>query len=196
MHQQYDSLASSTYRKNGTRFEIDYGVVDDFVVGHLSQDTVHIGGLSLSHHVFAEATKITGEMLNTARQDGVLGLGFRGHAVNSVVPPFYSMIEQGLLADPVFGFYFGDARLEGDEGEVTFGGVNHDRYSGELVQLPLRKEVVWDTDFDAITIGNQTVQLANTGASIDTGSAMVVLPMALSDLVYAHLICFPATKSY
>ena len=133
---------------------------------------------------FAEATDVNGEQFVYGKRDGVFGLSFQKHAVNLVVPPFYNMINQGLLSKPVFAFYFGNASREGDESEITFGGTNNDHYSGDLVKLPLRRDITWETDFDSITFGDWTVELNCTGASIDTGTSMIDLSLPLADLMY------------
>lgn len=163
----------------------------------MSQDTVSIGGLSINLQDFAEATDVNGEQFVYGKGDGVLGLSFQRHAVNLVVPPFYSMINQGLLSEPVFAFYFGNASREGDEAEITFGGTNNDHYSGDLVKLPLRRDITWETDFDSITFGDWTAELNCTGASIDTGASMIDLPTPLADLMYDLSIFCPAQlKTY
>ena len=145
---------------------------------------VSIGGLRVNMQDFAEATDVNGEQFVYGKRDGVLGLGFQKHAVNLVVPPFYNMINQGLLSKPVFAFYFGNASHEGDEAEVTFGGINNDHYSGDLVKLPLHDDATWELDFDSITFGDWTAELNCTGASIDTGGSMIDLPSPLADLMY------------
>ncbi|CAF9942737.1 MAG: Vacuolar protease A [Alectoria fallacina] len=183
LHRQYDSSSSSSYRENGSRFEIDYGSRGDGASGYISQDTVSIGGLSVNGQDFAEATDVHGEQFVYGKRDGVFGLSFQKHAVNLVVPPFYNMINQGLLSEPVFAFYFGNASREGDEAEMTLGGTNSDHYSGDLVELPLRRNITWETDFDSITFGDWTAELNCTGASIDTGASMIVLPSPLADLI-------------
>lgn len=143
-----------------------------------------IGGLSVNMQDFAEATNVTGEQFVYGKRDGVFGLSFQKHAVDLAVPPFYNMIDQGLLSEPVFAFYFSNASHEGDEAEITFGGINHDHYSGDLVELPLRGDVTWEIDLDSITFGDWTVEVNCTGASIDTGGSMIGLPSPLPELMY------------
>jgi len=117
------------------------------------------------------------------RFDGILGLGYQSIAVESVVPPFYNMIDQGYLDEPVFAFYLGDANVEGDDSEVTFGGVNKDHYSGKFTKLPLRRKAYWEVDLDAITFGGQTAELEGTGAILDTGTSLLTLPSTLAELL-------------
>ncbi len=51
--------------------------------------------------------------------DGILGLAYDTISVNHMTPPFYYMINQGLLDAPVFSFRIGDS--EEDGGEAVFG---------------------------------------------------------------------------
>jgi saccharopepsin len=150
----------------------------------MSRDTLRIAGLSIPRQDFAEATEEPEESFYYRKGDGVLGLGYNAAAVNWVVPPFYNMIDQGLVSEPVFAFYFSDVHREGDESEATFGGINHDRYTGELIELPLRPKPVWEVEFNAFTFGDETVQLESTGACLDTGASMIDLPVALATRVY------------
>ncbi|KAJ9651758.1 aspartic proteinase precursor [Neophaeococcomyces mojaviensis] len=146
-----------------------------------------MGRLSIPMQDFAEATSIVGNIFASIKQDDVLGLGFHEHAVDFVLPPFYNLINQNLLSKPVFAFYFDDVRRKGNEAEITFGGINHDHYCGDLVELPLRRPNTWEVDFDAVRFGDETIELANTGASTDTGAAMITLPSALAELMYRDL---------
>jgi saccharopepsin len=145
-HLQYNSSASSSYRLNGTAFATRYGAGNssDGVTGFMSQDTLRVGTLSISSQDFAEATKEIGPGPAFWKMDGIFGLGFAGAAITLAVPPFYNMVQQGLM-EPIFSFYFGNSRREGDESEVVFGGVNHDHYSGDLITLPTRNKPTWET---------------------------------------------------
>jgi len=106
LHQKYDSSASSTYKANGTSFDIRYG--SGSLSGFVSQDTMTIGDITIKGQDFAEATSEPGLAFAFGRFDGILGLGYDTISVNGIVPPFYKMMEQKLVDEPVFAFYLTD----------------------------------------------------------------------------------------
>lgn len=181
LHTKYDSSSSSTYKKNGTAFEIRYG--SGSLSGFTSKDVMSIGDLKIKDQVFAEATEEPGLAFAFGRFDGILGLGYDTISVNKIVPPFYSMIDQGLLDEPVFAFYLGDSNDESDESEAIFGGVNKDHYEGKITEIPLRRKAYWEVDLDAISFGDATAELENTGVILDTGTSLIALPTTLAELL-------------
>ncbi|KAL8663082.1 MAG: hypothetical protein Q9168_008150 [Polycauliona sp. 1 TL-2023] len=181
LHSTYDSSSSSTYKKNGSDFEIRYG--SGSLSGFVSQDTVKIGDLKIKHQDFAEATSEPGLAFAFGRFDGIMGLGYDTISVNQIVPPFFQMINQGLLDDPVFAFYLGDANKDGDESEATFGGINTDHFTGKLTKIPLRRKAYWEVDLDSITYGDATADLEDTGVILDTGTSLIALPSTLAELL-------------
>jgi saccharopepsin len=185
LHQKFDSSASSTYKKNGSDFAIQYG--SGSLSGFVSQDTLKIGDLKIEGQDFAEATSEPGLAFAFGRFDGILGLGFDAISVNKIVPPFYKMIEQGLLDDPVFAFYLGDANKEGDSSEATFGGIDKDHYTGELINIPLRRKAYWEVDLDAIALGDDVAELDNTGVILDTGTSLIALPSNLAEMINTEI---------
>ncbi|GFF87841.1 vacuolar protease A [Aspergillus lentulus] len=181
LHSKYDSSASSTYKANGTEFAIKYGSGE--LSGFVSQDTLQIGDLKVVEQDFAEATNEPGLAFAFGRFDGILGLGYDTISVNKIVPPFYNMLKQGLLDEPVFAFYLGDTNKEGDNSEASFGGVDKNHYTGELTKIPLRRKAYWEVDFDAIALGDNVAELENTGIILDTGTSLIALPSTLADLL-------------
>ena len=181
LHTKYDSSASSTYKKNGSSFEIRYG--SGSLSGFISQDVLQIGDLKIKDQDFAEATEEPGLAFAFGRFDGIMGLGFDTISVNSIVPPFYKMIDQGLLDEPVVSFYLSDTNNEGSESEAMFGGINKAHYTGEMTKIPLRRKAYWEVDLDAITFGDQTAELDNTGIILDTGTSLIALPSTLAELL-------------
>lgn len=149
----------------------------------MSQDTLQIGDLKVVEQDFAEATNEPGLAFAFGRFDGILGLGYDTISVNKIVPPFYNMLKQGLLDEPVFAFYLGDTNKEGDNSEASFGGVDKNHYTGELTKIPLRRKAYWEVDFDAIALGDNVAELENTGIILDTGTSLIALPSTLADLL-------------
>ncbi|KAK3904662.1 vacuolar protease [Staphylotrichum tortipilum] len=182
LHSKYDSSASSTYKSNGTSFEIRYG--SGSLSGFVSQDTVTIGDITIKGQDFAEATSEPGLAFAFGRFDGILGLGYDTISVNRIVPPFYKMVEQKLIDEPVFAFYLADTN---GESEVVFGGVDKDKYEGKITTIPLRRKAYWEVDFESISYGDDTAELENTGVILDTGTSLIALPSQLAEMLNARL---------
>lgn len=178
LHSKYDSSSSSTYKKNGTEFEIHYG--SGSMSGFVSQDSLTIGDITVKHQDFAEATKEPGLAFAFGRFDGILGLGFDTLAVHRMVPPFHQMIAQKAIDEPVFAFYL--ASTEG-ESEVVFGGIDKDHYEGDMTWIPLRRKAYWEVDLDSVALGDDVAELENTGVILDTGTSLNALPTALADML-------------
>ncbi|KAI5922925.1 Asp-domain-containing protein [Camillea tinctor] len=180
LHSKYDSSSSSTYKKNGTEFEIRYG--SGSLSGFVSQDTLTIGDMTVQNQDFAEATSEPGLAFAFGRFDGILGLGFDRLSVNGIVPPFYQMVNQKLVDDAVFAFYLSGENGD-DSSEVVFGGVDKDHYTGKITEIPLRRKAYWEVDFDSISFGDETAELENTGVILDTGTSLIALPTDLAELL-------------
>jgi saccharopepsin len=191
LHTKYDSSSSSTYKKNGTSFEIRYG--SGSLSGYVSNDVFQIGDLKVKHQDFAEATSEPGLAFAFGRFDGIMGLGYDTISVNKIVPPFYNMMDQGLLDEPVFAFYLGDTNNDGEESVATFGGIDESHYTGKMVKLPLRRKAYWEVDLDAITFGKETAEMEDTGVILDTGTSLIALPSTIAELLNKEI---GAKKSY
>ena len=159
--------------------------------GFVSQDTFQIGDLKVKNQDFAEATSEPGLAFAFGKFDGILGLGYDTISVNKIVPPFYNMLDQGLLDEPVFAFYLSSID-SGDESEAIFGGVNEDHYTGKLTKIPLRRKAYWEVDLDAITFGDQTAEIDSTGAILDTGTSLIALPKTLAELLNKEIGAKPS----
>ncbi|KAG8529247.1 Vacuolar protease A [Bacidia gigantensis] len=185
LHSKYDSSASSTYKKNGSSFEIKYGSGE--LSGFVSQDTVQIGDIKIKGQDFAEATSEPGLAFAFGQFDGIMGLGYNTISVNKIVPPFYQMLDQGLLDEPIVSFYLSDTSNEGDESEALFGGVNKAHYTGKMTKIPLRRKAYWEVDLDALTFGKETAELENTGVILDTGTSLIALPSDLAEILNSQI---------
>jgi saccharopepsin len=58
LHAKFDSSASSTFKENGTKFEIHYG--SGSMEGYVSRDLLTIGDVNIKNQDFAEALKEPG----------------------------------------------------------------------------------------------------------------------------------------
>merc|ERR1712142_583531 len=116
-HNRYNSAKSSTYKANGTAFEIAYG--SGSMKGFLSTDTTCIAGVCATEQTFAEATHEPGIAFIAAKFDGILGMGFPQIAVLGVRPPFNKMIG-GKEVIPGTGQYMVDCNSLDQLPDINF----------------------------------------------------------------------------
>jgi saccharopepsin len=189
LHQKYDATASSTYKANGSEFAIRYG--SGSLEGYISQDTLTIGDLKVVKQDFAEATKEPGLAFAFGKFDGILGMGYDTISVNQVVPPFYQMIHQKLLDEPIFSFRLGSS--EDDAGECVFGGIDDSAYTGKITYVPVRRRGYWEVELEQIGFGDEVLELEGTGAAIDTGTSLIVMPSDVAEMLHKEI---GATKGW
>ncbi|KUI61690.1 Vacuolar protease A [Cytospora mali] len=178
LHTKYESSASSTYKKNGSSFEIQYG--SGSMKGFVSQDVLKIGDLTIKNQDFAEATQEPGLAFAFGKFDGILGLGYDTISVNKIVPPFYNLVDQKLIDEPVFAFYLSK---DGQGSEVVFGGADKDHYTGKLVNIPIRRKAYWEVDLDGITVDGETASYDDSGIILDTGTSLIALETDLAEML-------------
>jgi saccharopepsin len=112
---------------------------------------------------------------NYVRFDGILGLAYDSISVNRIPPPFYEMINQKLINEPVFSFRLGAS--EDDGGEVVFGGIDTSAYTGSVSYVPVRRKAYWEVELEMVGFGHEELELENTGAAIDTGLPLSMPPL-------------------
>jgi len=183
LHTKYDSSRSSTYKANGSDFSIQYG--SGSMEGFVSSDVLTIGDLQIPGQDFAEAVKEPGLAFAFGKFDGILGLAYDTISVNHITPPFYSMINHGLIDDPVFSFRIGSS--EADGGEAVFGGIDESAYKGKITYVPVRRKAYWEVELDKISFGDDELELDNTGAAIDTGTSLIALPTDVAEMLNAAI---------
>merc|ERR1712072_1302464 len=176
MHPRYDESKSSTYEKDGRKYNVQYG--SGPVEGIFSKDTVTVGTIDVKSQPFAEVSKVSFGPLNIAfaagKFDGLLGLGFKSISQYNIPTPFEAMIDQKLISEPVFAFYLQEDASQ--QGELVFGGIDQSHYTGDLVDVPLISETYWEVSLDAMKFGGSAVISSPQKAIIDSGTSLLAGP--------------------
>jgi len=206
-HRRYNSTLSSTYKENMTAVKLDYTGL--WTQGNLSQDLLHIAGLTVENQTFEEATVWRSLYANDwAPLDSALGLArFRPQKSGSTVEtksPLQNMIHQKLLDRNIFSLKL--PRTDDELGELILGGFDR-RYSKSLVSLPLTNVMGgnsptflfysscgWQVGVSAMTLcamsGNQSplnISLDGFTAFISNSFEFISVPPKMSAQITQHL---------
>jgi len=176
-HSKYDSSMSSTYVPNGTSFAIQYG--SGSLSGFLSEDTVQLGGLTVTSQTFAEALHEPGIAFVAAKFDGILGLAYSSISVDNVTPVWYNLLSQGQVSQPMFSFWLSQNPDDATGGELVLGGTDPSRYTGDFMYAPLTSDTYWQFDMADIQVGGSSMGFCSSGpctAICDSGTSLIVGP--------------------
>lgn len=188
----YDTSSSSSYKFVNSDFNISYvdgtGAVGDYVA-----DTLTIGSISLTDFQF-------GVGFQSSSAEGVLGIGYVSNEVQvnradgASYPNLPQALQQtGLISMNAYSLWLND--LDASTGNILFGGVNKDKYTGELATVPIIKEYNAYYEFIIaltgvkISDGSSSMSLDSsaslpTAALLDSGSSLVYLPNDITEDIY------------
>ena len=115
---RYDHKMSTTYNTSGDSFQTSLSTA-----GLLTSDTMNFGPLQVKLQEFGEGWNFPSVNWHA---DGYYGFSPMEH-LETGLTPFYTMVKQGVLPEPVVGMYIvrGNASLGG---ELLLGGRDSSRY--------------------------------------------------------------------
>ncbi|XP_069696614.1 lysosomal aspartic protease-like isoform X2 [Periplaneta americana] len=186
-HNRYNHSKSSTYQSSepAAEFSIQYGTGN--LTGFYSFDTVRLGTLEAKDQGFAEATHEPSAEFIDGQFDGVLGLGYPSIAVDDITPVFNTLIEQNAVDQPVFAFYLNRDPAAATGGEVTFGGIDSNHYTGSITYLPVNSKGYWQFTMDGVNVGNYPLCENGCEAIADTGTSLITGPKEEITKLHKHL---------
>ncbi|SMR59099.1 unnamed protein product [Zymoseptoria tritici ST99CH_1A5] len=184
----YDPRDSSTYQYLNSEFNISYadgsGSSGDYVL-----DKVAFGDVTLDSQQF-------GVGYQSSSEESILGIGY---TLNEVAVQYanggtypnlpVNLMLNGYISTNAYSLWLND--LDASTGSILFGGVNTDKYMGELQTLPIIKTFGYYAEFViALTAigGNGTdgsiANNINLGALLDSGSSLTYLPNDITQTIY------------
>lgn len=87
-----------------------------------------------------------------------------------------------MVADPVFAFYLGDNAA----GELTIGGYDKSKFTGDLKTVKLSHEDYWQIDMDGLSCKGEQLD-KKTSAIVDSGTSLIAMPKAQAESVSSAL---------
>ncbi|MEE6511470.1 hypothetical protein FKM82_018023 [Ascaphus truei] len=174
-HPVFQPSQSSTYSSNGQRFTMGYGGgnVASSVTGLFGYDTVTIQGISITNQEIGLTITEPSSNFYYSPFDGILGLAYPGLSVGGATTVMQGMLQQNLLTQPIFSVYLGS-----QSGEVIFGGVDTNLYTGQINWAPLSQELYWQVGLQEFSINGQATGWCSQGcqAIVDTGTTQLNIP--------------------
>lgn len=179
-HQKFDFQASHTYEyvagnEENEEDEVEQGVVQveygtGSIQGHTGKDIVTLADnqIMLQDQVIVDAFDISRDFIGSPFH-GIFGLGLNGLSSSKSSSPLYTMIEQGLIQDPLFAIY-----SQHNAGEIDFGSTDSSRFHGNVTYVEAIDTSYWMMSMNKIQFGAQAFE--NRKAIIDSGSTLIMMP--------------------
>ncbi|KAK4242079.1 hypothetical protein C8A03DRAFT_40502 [Achaetomium macrosporum] len=190
LHTTFDPSSSKTWRTDKKGFSIAYGSGD--LTGIVGQDKASLAGLNFDFS-FGVANYTHNDFKHFAF-DGILGLAMS----SSVTGTFLQTLKANkVLSSLIVGISLNRDSDGTNDGQVTFGGVDKAKYTGEIsytnIQSPEKEAGEWAIPMDGVGFNGKSVNIGSAMAYIDTGTSFVFAPP--DDLVDLFKL-IPGSSSY
>ncbi|KAJ7466921.1 acid protease [Mycena latifolia] len=185
-HNIYNPSKSKTASKQArSTWNISYGDGSS-ASGNVYLDTVTIGGVSVPKQAVELAEKMSAQFSSGEGSDGLLGLAWP--AINTVSPepvktPVQNMIDQGLIAQPLF-----TVKLDrGDNaGFYSFGEIDTNVTSNPITYTPVDKASGWSPPRRTRSTARPFARADNT-AILDTGTTLALIDDDTVEAIYGAI---------
>ncbi|EIW51548.1 acid protease [Trametes versicolor FP-101664 SS1] len=165
-HKQYNPSRSSTSQSERGSFSIEYGD-GSTASGSVFTDTVTAGGVTVTNQYLSGVTSESSEFTQDPA-DGLMGLALTPISELGHDPFFVSAVNQGVVAESVFGF-----KLAPSGSELYIGGTNSRLFSGSLEYHPIVKNNgFWQIGNGKALLNGRTVA-SDIQTIIDSGTTLM-----------------------
>ncbi|KEF63708.1 uncharacterized protein A1O9_01686 [Exophiala aquamarina CBS 119918] len=186
----YDRTSSSTYNFVNADFDVTYED-GSAASGIYATDTLYFGDVSLDSFQFGIGQTSTAD-------NNVLGIGYMANeGEDRTIGSTYAnlpqaLVDVGKISTSAYSLWLND--LDANTGEILFGGVDQDKYLGELTTLPVLKSDGGYREL-AVALTGISVYGANLssssslpiGAVLDSGTTLSYLPDSLVEEIYSQM---------
>lgn len=171
-HRTFDE-SSETFEKSDHKWDVSYGT--GTVRGVLGNDTISIAGSDVKM-TFGIASKASNDLISYP-MDGILGLS-RTNDSGFGAPTFMDALENsGQLKSNIISFRLSRAEDGGKDGQVTLGGVDKDKFTGDITySSTVDDSDRWEIALDDASVNGIPCNFTKKSAVIDTGTSYVLIP--------------------
>lgn len=135
--------------------------------------------------------EMNGDVFSSFPFEGILGLGFKSLSFGGINPFFERVIEQRLLTNNEFAFFF---NVDSDQpSALLWGGIDKDLYHGPIRMFPVVQAHYWALELLDFKLGN--ISMREVGMSgepvkrliVDSGTTYFTAPEGLHEEIMGHI---------
>ncbi|KAK5829326.1 rhizopuspepsin 2 precursor [Linnemannia elongata] len=184
-HVRFNSAASSTFQKDGRKWNIGYGD-GSTASGILGSDIVSVGGVQVRQTIGLATAESS--QFGSSPEDGLFGLGFNTiESVSGVKTFMDNAIAAGALTSPVVSVFLPSVRRNGGVGgQYLFGGIDSTKYTGSLTYVPVTQKGYWQIHISDASVNGVSLGQASEGI-IDTGTTLVIVGDAAAQAIHKKI---------
>ncbi|KAF9486195.1 aspartic peptidase A1 [Pholiota conissans] len=189
-----DTGSSNTWVGANTKYSSTSGVVTGNVVD-VQYGSGEFAGIEVVDTVsITPSLVIAHQSIGVAKEaegfdgiDGIIGIGPAGLTKGTLLPAHDDQIPtitdnlytDKVIADNSIGIFFHPTNVAEDlNGQITWGGVDNSKYTGDITYIPITKSSpasdYWGID-QSITYGSDTPILSSSAGIVDTGTTLIML---------------------
>jgi len=188
----YDPVKSTTQELyNGDDGEIDIMFGTGELKGPLHVDTYHVGPMKVRRQPFAMIRSMQGDVFSSFPFEGILGLGFKSLSFGGINPFFERVIEQKLLTNNEFAFYF---NVDSNQpSALLWGGIDKDLYHGPIRMFPVVQPHYWSLELVDFKLGDKSMNINGMSEErvkrliIDSGTTYFTAPEGMHDQIVSMI---------
>lgn len=184
----YNANDSSTYKFVNSAFNISY-VDGSGASGDYATDTFRFGGQTIDDLQF-------GIGYTSSSTEGILGIGYTINEVavgRAGLDPYpnlpQKLVNDGTINSNAYSLWLND--LDASTGSILFGGVDTDKFHGELQTLPIIQESGQYAEFIIALTGmgrngdnSSLFSNGNVPVLLDSGSSLMYLPDTVASSLF------------
>jgi len=119
--------------------------------------------------------------------EGILGLGFKSLSFGHITPFFERVLEQRLLTNNEFAFYF---NTDSDQpSALLWGGIDKDLYHGQIRMFPVVQPHYWALELVDFKMGDKSMKAEGLSGNpvkrliVDSGTTYFTAPQGMHDAI-------------
>ena len=172
----FDSKRSTSYKQLKLGVEVTFGTGN--IAGEINEDIFNVGNIEIPKQRFGEILNENGDVFNSGKFAGILGLAYPSMSAYESTPVFDSIIKKKLLDKNIMTFYY--SYNENEDGQITFGYIDTSKYIGNINYYPVIDKYYWTIEMTDIRLNNISLGICSKEqpckAVMDTGTSLITGP--------------------